>query len=223
MLEFISGRTPLSGMCSDFRTGSLKDFDRAQVMSGIQIYDTDGWMQMCHPLVKVNIDADKACRMVRDFYREKGYDETMVTVSSLDEMLVEPFREERNTQKLMVLFTLISILMTAMTIIGLSSWYAKTNEGDAAVRKVFGSSEWQIFRETVVGFSVPVLLSALIAVPLAYIYVGHWLEAYAYRIDNSPLIYLTALVAVLLIVALSIAFQAIRLMHTNPAEALKKE
>ena len=223
MLEFINGRTPLSGMCSDFRMGSLKDFDRAQVMSGIQIYDTDSWMQMCHPLVKVNIDADKACRMVRDFYREKGYDETMVTVSSLDEMLAEPFREERNTQKLMVIFTLISILMTAMTIIGLSSWYAKTNEGDTAVRKVFGSSEWQIFRETVVGFSVPVLLSALIAVPLAYIYVGHWLEAYAYRIGNSPLIYLTALVAVLLIVALSIAFQAIRIMRTNPAEALKKE
>ena len=178
---------------------------------------------MCHPLVKVNVDEDKALKFIREFYAEKGYDETMVTISTLNEMLVEPFREERNTQKLMVIFTLISILMTAMTIIGLSSWYAKTNEGDTAVKKVFGSSEWQIFRETVVGFSVPVLISAFIAIPLAYIYVGHWLEAYAYRIGNSALIYLAALIAVLLIVALSIAFQALRLMRTNPAEALKKE
>ena len=224
MLELLDGKTPLSGMCSDFRTGSLKDFDRARRMSGIQIYGTDNWrMQMCHPLVKVNVDEDKALKFIREFYAEKGYDETMVTISTLNEMLVEPFREERNTQKLMVIFTLISILMTAMTIIGLSSWYAKTNEGDTAVKKVFGSSEWQIFRETVVGFSVPVLISALIAIPLAYIYVGHWLEAYAYRIGNSALIYLAALIAVLLIVALSIAFQALRLMRTNPAEALKKE
>ena len=223
MLEFSDGKTPISGMCSDFRMGSLKDFDRTQVLSGIQIYDTDYWMQMCHPLVKVNIDEDKACRLVRDFYREKGYDETMVTISTLNEMLVEPFREERNTQKLMVIFTLISILMTAMTIIGLSSWYAKTNEGDVAVKKAFGSSEWHIFRETVIGFSVPVLLSAIIAVPLAYIYVAHWLEAYAYRIGNPPLIYLTALVIVLMIVALSIVFQGVRLMRTNPAEVLKKE
>ena len=123
----------------------------------------------------------------------------------------------------MVIFALISILMTAMTIIGLSSWYAKTNEGDTAVKKVFGSSEWQIFRDTVVGFSTPVLLSAIIAVPAAYLYVRHWLEAYAYRIGNSPLIYITAVVVVLLIVALSIAIQALRLMRTNPAEALKKE
>jgi len=224
MLEFLDGRIPLSGMCSDFRMGSLKDFDRAQLMSGIHIYNTDSWrMQMCHPLVKVNIDEDKACRLIREFYAEKGYDETIVTVSTLNEMLVEPFREERNTQRLMVIFTLISILMTAMTIIGLSSWYAKTNEGDTAVKKIFGSSEWQIFRDTVVGFLAPVLLSAIIAVPAAYIYVRHWLETYAYRISNSPLIYITALAIVLLIVALSIALQAFRLMRTNPAEALKKE
>ena len=223
-LEFLDGKTPLSGMCSDFRMGSLKDFNRARLMSGIQIFNTGSWrMQMCHPLVKVNIDEDKACRLIREFYAEKGYDDTLVTVTTLNDMLVEPFREERNTQKLMVIFALISILMTAMTIIGLSSWYAKTNEGDTAVKKVFGSSEWQIFRDTVVGFSTPVLLSAIIAVPAAYLYVRHWLEAYAYRIGNSPLIYITALAIVLLIVALSIALQAFRLMRTNPAEALKKE
>ena len=223
-LEFLDGKTPLSGMCSDFRMGSLKDFNRARQMSGIQIFNTGSWrMQMCHPLVKVNIDTDNACRLIREFYAEKGYDDTLVTVTTLNDMLVEPFREERNTQKLMVIFALISILMTAMTIIGLSSWYAKTNEGDTAVKKVFGSSEWQIFRDTVVGFSTPVLLSAIIAVPAAYLYVRHWLEAYAYRIGNSPLIYITAVVVVLLIVALSIAIQALRLMRTNPAEALKKE
>ena len=138
-------------------------------------------------------------------------------------MLIEPFREERNSQKLMVIFTLISILMTAMTIIGLSSYYAKTSEGDTAVRKVFGSSDWQIFRDTVLGFSVPVLISALVAVPLAWVYLNRWLEGYVYRIGNSPLIYLAALIAVLLIVAVSIALQALRLMRTNPAGALKKE
>ena len=223
MLEFLDGKTPVSGLCSDYRSGSLKDFDNMNRLFGIQVYETGYMTDLMHPLIKVNIDEDKACRMIRDFYASKGYEDTLVTVSTLNEMLIEPFREERNSQKLMFIFTLISILMTAMTIIGLSSYYAKTSEGDTAVRKVFGSSDWQIFRDTVLGFSVPVLISALVAVPLAWMYLNRWLEGYVYRIGNSPLIYLAALIAVLLIVAVSIALQALRLMRTNPAEALKKE
>ena len=223
MLEFLDGKTPVSGLCSDYRSGSLKDFDNMNRLFGIQVYETGYRMDLIHPLIKVNIDEDKACRMIRDFYASKGYEETLVTVSTLNEMLIEPFREERNSQKLLIIFTLISILMTAMTIIGLSSYYTKTSEGDTAIRKVFGSSDWQIFRDTVLGFSVPVLISAIAAIPLAWIYIDRWLEAYPYKIGNSPLIYLAALIAVLLIVAVSIALQALRLMRTNPAEALKKE
>ena len=138
-------------------------------------------------------------------------------------MLVEPFREERNTQKLMLIFALISILMTSMTIVGLSSYYAKTSEVDTAVKKVFGSSVWEIFRDTLLGFSVPVLVSAVVAIPLSWIYLDRWLENYAYRIGNSPLIYTVALLVVLTVVVISITLQTIRLVRTNPAEALKKE
>ncbi|MBQ5639889.1 MAG: hypothetical protein IIV12_03210, partial [Bacteroidales bacterium] len=76
---------------------------------------------------------------------------------------------------------------------------------------------------TVRGFLIPVLLAALLAVPLAYSYIDSWLQGYAYRIANTPLIYLAAFTIVLIIVIVSISIQAARLMYTNPAEALKKE
>ena len=223
MLEFLDGKTPVCGLCSDYRSGSLKDFDVMQRLIGIQIYNTDSWNAELQPLIKVNIDEDLACRQIRKFYAEKGYDETVVTVTTLNDMLVEPFREERNTQKLMLIFALISILMTSMTIVGLSSYYAKTSEVDTAVKKVFGSSEWEIFRDTLLGFSVPVLVSAVVAIPLSRIYLDRWLENYAYRIGNSPLIYAVTLLVVLTVVVISITLQTIRLVRTNPAEALKKE
>ena len=50
-----------------------------------------------------------------------------------------------------------------------------------------------------------------------------WLEAYPIRIANSMAIYLTALIIVLLVTIATVILQAIRLMRTNPAEALKKE
>lgn len=223
MLEFLDGKTPVCGLCSDYRSGSLKDFDVMQRLIGIQIYNTDSWNAELQPLIKVNIDEDLACRQIRKFYAEKGYDETVVTVTTLNDMLVEPFREERNTQKLMLIFALISILMSSMTVVGLSSYYAKTSEVDTAVKKVFGSSEWEIFRDTLLGFSVPVLVSAVVAIPLSWIYLDRWLENYAYRIGNSPLIYAVALLVVLTVVVISLTLQTIRLVRTNPAEALKKE
>ena len=76
---------------------------------------------------------------------------------------------------------------------------------------------------TLLGFSVPVLVSAVVAIPLSWIYLDRWLENYAYRIGNSPLIYAVALLVVLTVVAISITLQTIRLVRTNPAEALKKE
>ena len=67
------------------------------------------------------------------------------------------------------------------------------------------------------------LVGAGIAIPLTYLYLGRWLEAYPIRIANSMTIYLTALIIVLLVTIATVILQALRLMRTNPAEALKKE
>ena len=80
-----------------------------------------------------------------------------------------------------------------------------------------------VFWKTVWGFIAPVLVGAAVAMPLAYAYFGRWLEAYPVRIGNSPVIYLSALCIVLLATLATVTLQALRLMRTNPAEALKKE
>ena len=223
MMEFLDGKKAICGQCTDFRVGYLKDFDSTQRLTGIQIHRDEYWLASLHPLVKVNIDEKQACRQIRKFYADKGYDEALVTVKTLNDMLLEPFREESNIQKLMMIFALISLLMTSMTIVGLSSYYAKTTEGDIAVRKVFGSTDWQIFKDTVYNFSIPVLVSVVAAIPVSWLYLDRWLSGYAYRIENLPMIYVTATLIVLLVVAISIAVQSLRLMRTNPVEALKKE
>ena len=61
------------------------------------------------------------------------------------------------------------------------------------------------------------------AIPLAFIYIEHWLEAYPVRISNSSVIYAWALALVLLVTIAAVALQALHLMRTNPAKALKKE
>ena len=73
------------------------------------------------------------------------------------------------------------------------------------------------------GFLIPVLAGAVVAVSLAYLYIDRWLSEYPVRIENTAWIYVTAILIVIAVVIGSISFQAVRLMRTNPTEALKKE
>jgi putative ABC transport system permease protein len=135
----------------------------------------------------------------------------------------EQLKKERQTMFLLIIFTAVCLLLTAMAIIALSSYYAQTNTRNTAVRKVFGISQREVFRKTVWGFTAPVISGAIIAIPPAFLYVDRWLQTYPVRIGNSPVIYLAALSIVLLVTLASVTLQALRLMRTNPADALKKE
>jgi len=68
-----------------------------------------------------------------------------------------------------------------------------------------------------------VLTGSVIAIGLAYLYIERWLSEYPVRIENTAWIYVASVTIVVAVVIASISFQAIRLMRTNPAEALKKE
>ena len=113
--------------------------------------------------------------------------------------------------------------MTILTIAGLSSYHVKANEKDNAIRNVFGCSKRELVRKITMGFVLPVIISAIVAIPVAYTVIGRWLEGYVIRTENSPIIYIGAFTIVLAVVLAAILLQTLRLMRTNPAESLKKE
>ena len=73
------------------------------------------------------------------------------------------------------------------------------------------------------GFIKVVCIAAVIAVPTGYILIQRWLDNYPYRIDNYWWIYAAALMIIILVAIISITWQAVRLMNSNPIKELKKE
>ena len=213
---------PLSGIVKDVKIGRLKEDVKGE-MSFINIVDTPDMIEYGSPIVKVNIDVNEAKGMIADFYRGKGYEDKQFEVFTLREKMEQEIKEEDNMLKLLTGFSVISLLMTIMTIVGLSSYHAKTTEKDNAVRNVFGCSKGELVRNITLDFVLPVLLSAFVAIPVAYVVIGRWLEGYAVRTDNSPLIYAGALGVVLVCVVAAILLHALRMIRTNPAQVLKKE
>ena len=161
--------------------------------------------------------------MIEGFYAAKGYDSHNVSVKSAAGIIADAYKEELNLKKLLDIFAIISIIITALAITALGNYYTQVNARSTAIYKICGESHMSVFWKTVWGFFAPVLVASVVAIPLAYMYIHRWLQEYPLRIENSPLIYIGAVAAVLVIVLAAIAFHAYVLMRTNPAKVLKKE
>ena len=120
-------------------------------------------------------------------------------------------------------FSLLCILLSMMGVVALSSYHGQINTRDTAVRKVFGMSRRNVFAKTVWTFVFPALIGSVVAVPVAYYLIERWLQNYPVRTDIALIVYPTVVALVLVVVIVAVILQALRLMRTNPAEALKKE
>ena len=211
------------GILEDVHFGSVKEISSENTIFDVVIKDDYSQYFRGNILIKVSGDQDEAKEHIRKFFAEKGEDTPQLTIQTLEEANLMNYEEESKLTKLVTVFSLISILLTALAIVALSSYYEQISTHDTAVRKVFGVSKKQIFWRTVWGFIYPVLIGAAVALPVSYYYMGRWLQNYLIRIDNSMTIYLTALALVLFVSLLAVIVQSLRLMRINPAEALKKE
>ena len=222
-LEKIDWSGRIVGILEDFHIGNIKEVAKSKTIFEVQIDDSAiGWVGN-NLLVKVSGDQYEARDAIRQFYMDKGLYNDQLRIHTLEEWSMMNYEDENRMMRLIAVFAIISMIMTALAIIALSSYYAQTNRHDTAVRKVFGISRGDVFWNTVWGFIAPVLVGAAVVMPLSYAYFGRWLQAYPVRIGNTPVIYLAALSIVLLVTLATVTLQALRLMRTNPAEALKKE
>ena len=209
-----------AGIVSDFRFGNAATVIDGATCININEGQRIGWL-----LIEAEGDAIEAKKMIAKAFKEAMGDRfcSSEPVRMIREIVKESFTSERHSCLIIGAFSLLCILLTIMALTALSGYYAHMRTQDTAVRKVFGISRGDVFWKTVWGFIAPVLIGAAVALPLTYAYFGRWLQAYPVRIGNSPAIYLAVLAIVLLVTLATVTLQALRLMRTNPAEALKKE
>ena len=133
------------------------------------------------------------------------------------------FLAEQQQGRIFALFVGVAIFIAAMGLFGLAAFSTERRTKEIGIRKSFGARARDIVLMLLWQFSLPVLAANLIAWPVAYYYLHHWLEGYAYRISLNPLYFLGAGLAAMIIAWATVFVHARRVANANPIHALRYE
>jgi ABC-type antimicrobial peptide transport system permease subunit len=205
--------------------GVIKDFvfeSPYQKIGQLMVTGPKSWFNVIHYKLNPSLPADKALQMARrvfDKYNPQyGFDYHFV-----DETYALKFEDERRTGMLAGLFAGLTIFISCLGLFGLATYMAENRIKEIGIRKVLGASVTNITALLSKDFLKLVILSFIIASPIAWYAMNKWLQAFTYRINIEWWVFaLTAMASVFIAIA-TVSFQAIKAAIANPVRNLRTE
>jgi len=141
----------------------------------------------------------------------------------VDDQFNQMFISEMLVSKLSRVFASLAIIISCLGLFGLAAYTAERRTREIGIRKVLGASVSGIAGLISKDFLQLVLLSCLIAFPLAYWQMHDWLKKYQYRIDINLWVFVIAGLTAVLIALVTVSFQSIKAAIAKPVKSLRSE
>ena len=215
-----NGTSQIGGIYYDFKIRPLEEDQSAAMIynRGENPDDDYPWIL----LVKTTGDHAAAKKQVEAACKEV-FPDRLFEAQYIEEMIEDGFADESRVLNIVLIFTLLFILVSALGLFAMSSYYMQQEIRSVSVKKVFGADYSGVLKELVLSFMKMVGIAFVIGVPIAWFIMNRWLSGYGHRIDLYWWIFALAGLTVAFIAAISVLYQSIKTARTNPAEALKKE
>jgi len=141
----------------------------------------------------------------------------------LDESFANMYANVQRTGSIFTSFAVLAIIIACLGLFALSAFMAEQRYKEIGIRKVLGASVGGITTMLSKDFVKLVIISIIIATPIAYWAMTKWLQDFAYRISISWWMIAIAGLAAIVIALLTISFQSIKAALMNPVKALRTE
>ncbi len=141
----------------------------------------------------------------------------------LDSDLQKLYKAENKMSKITLIFSGLSILVACLGLFGLSTFTAEQRKKEMSIRKVLGSTDYEVFVLFSKQFFGLILIANVVAFPLAYIVMKQWLSGFAYQVNIDFTLFMLAGLSAAAIAFITISYQALRAARNNPADVLKTE
>lgn len=212
--------TQVAGVFSNFHMTNILDPYQPFM---ITVKDTDE-IEDPNFMVKTDGSPDarkKLCDLIKEV--DGSTEDIDWKVQSVDDNIKASLNEEKNTMRIVSIFTGIAVLISILGFIGMSLFFIRQRKKEIVVRRIMGSTTNEVLSLLLTKFCAPLLVSFIFAVPLSWFIMDKWLESFSYRIGLSPWIFIASGAVSLLIAVVSIFFQTLHAAHSNPVDAIRAE
>ncbi|TLV01026.1 ABC transporter permease [Dyadobacter luticola] len=133
------------------------------------------------------------------------------------------FKAEERIGKLSSFFATLAVLVSCLGLFGLASYTAQQRKKEIGVRKVLGASVANLWALLSKEFILLVVISCVLAAPIAFYVLDNWLKGYAYHAEIPAWVFAASAGGALFITLLTVSFQAIKAALANPVKSLRSE
>lgn len=224
----VLGKKLLAGGMNDETTGVIvgvvKDFNTYSLLSPIEPvvvgYTPDKLSTLA---IKLRVGETKEVMAHLQQKWKSIYPDTIFSYRFLDEQINLLYEKEALQQKLIWIAAVVAIAISSLGLFGMVSLMTLVRTKEIGVRKVLGASVGNIVRLLSLGFVKTVVISFLIAIPLAWWMMNRWLEDFAYKIELQWWMFGLAGSMALVVAISTVATQTMRTALANPVESLRDE
>jgi putative ABC transport system permease protein len=206
----------IAGVVKDFHFRSLRD-----AIEPLILYQSPEWTDVFYVKTRPG-QTEEAIASARAVYEQHNPDK-IFKYAFLDETYDKLYKTETRAGTLFNLFAGLAVLISGLGLLGLATFAAQHRTKEIGIRKVLGASVMSVVGLLTKDFLTLVLASFLIASPLAWWAMNHWLEDFAYRIDMPWWVFALAGSVAVLLAFLTVGFQGLRAALANPVKSLRSE
>ncbi|MFT3827816.1 MAG: ABC transporter permease [Chitinophagaceae bacterium] len=217
----IQGAPPLftiAGVTRDFHFGSMQK--TIQPVTFLQVKLTNTFRYLSFKLRAGNIGKDLEALQTQWSALLPG---AAFEYRFMDDVLKQLYQSEMQLQKASYAATVLSIIIVLLGVTGLVSLSIQKRTREIGIRKVLGSSITGIIQLFLKEFVTIIILACIIACPVAYLIMQHWLDGYAYRISITAQPYIITIGALILVTVALIVAQTIKTALASPVKSLRTD
>ncbi|MES1220223.1 MAG: FtsX-like permease family protein, partial [Bacteroidota bacterium] len=148
---------------------------------------------------------------------------TPFVYSFIDQDFQRNYEKEQRTSRIVIYFTIIAIFIACLGLFGLAAFSAEQRTKEIGIRKVLGASVGSVTALLSKDFIKLILISIVIASPVAWYFMNKWLQNFEYRITISWWMFAAAGLLAVLVALITVSFQAVKAALMNPVKSLRTE
>jgi putative ABC transport system permease protein len=214
---------PIVGVMEDFNQRSLRGkIIPMALISDISRNKYSKFNTMHFSLKGTSENWSKTIRSIEkkwdDLYPDADFE-----IHFMDEMIKQFYEQEQKTSTLLKWATGLAIIISCLGLLGLVIFTTERRIKEIGIRKVLGASLTELNILLCKDFISLVAIGFIIATPIAWYGLNHWLEGFSYRTSISWWVFLLSGLVMLIITLLVVSFKTLSTAKSNPVDSLQTE